>query len=199
MYGVGKILPPTPCPPVLLAGLLVKKFVQKFALQKHEKLKDSQAIEAYTSSWTKKKGSMDLGLQRRERKFIGRWEGQKFSKQMFVMPHRDSGTQRGIWIHSLCGALPAYPPKPISFIVTFSESSLPGPGSETKFLETVNREVRSAFWVFWTLIVLNSKSYACQSGTFWEDSFWPLFVSCVKHHHEGSQSRCRVDRLLHLT
>ena len=54
---------------------------------------ESQAVETYMPSWAKEKGGGGLGLQREGRQFTRSWEKQVVGTQMFVLPHRDSGTQ----------------------------------------------------------------------------------------------------------
>lgn len=61
--------------------------------------------------WPRKKWVGGLRLQRGGRKFTGRWEEQMYGTQMFAMPYRDNGTQRGIYSPG-----PAKPPTPTSHL-----------------------------------------------------------------------------------
>lgn len=80
------------------------------AQQRHEKLKDSQAIEVYMLSKTKDTG----GGVGRVWGFKGKEENsQEDGKSKYLvtkaMPYRDNGTHTGIWTNKPCQASPSLP------------------------------------------------------------------------------------------
>lgn len=75
-------------------------------------------------------------------------EEQRFGKQVFAVPIRDNGTQKGIPSPGPAEHPPVYHTSPIVFAVTWSDSSFLRPGPLPKFFWAMTGEIKNSSSVF---------------------------------------------------